>query len=79
MEHIQLRPGSTPYVDGVAEATLAHGDVATTEALEWILVRLIELLGRLIGDDMAATLIQRSLVPSERRNTTSDSRRGEEP
>ena len=79
LEHIQLRRGSTPYIDGVAEAILARGDAATAEALEWILVRLIELLGRLIGDDMGATLIQRGLAPSERRDTTSDSSRREEP
>lgn len=79
LEHIHLRRGSTPYIDGVAEAILTRGEVATAEGLEWILVGLIELLGRLIGDDMAATLIQRSLVPSDRRDTTSDNRRGEEP
>ena len=71
--------GSAPYIDGVAEAILARGDVVTAEGLEWILVRLTELLGRLIGDDMAATLIQRGSVPTERRDTTPDSSRGEEP
>lgn len=79
LEHVQLRRGLTPYIDGVPEAILTHGDVATAEALEWTLVRLIELLGRLIGDDMAATLIQRGLVPSKRHDTTSDSGRREEP
>lgn len=79
MGQIHLRRGSTPYIYGGAEAILAHGDAATAEALKWIIVRLIELLGRLIGDDMAATLIQRGLVPSERRDTTSDSGPGEEP
>lgn len=78
LEQIHLRRGSTPYVYGVAEAILAHGDAATADGLEWILVRLIELLGRLIGDDMAATLIERGSVPSERRDTTPDSRRGEQ-
>ena len=79
MGQIHLRRGSTPYIYGVAESILAHGDAATAEALEWIIARLIELLGRLIGDDMAATLIERGLLSSDRGSTTSDSSRGEEP
>jgi hypothetical protein len=43
---------------------MAHGDAATAEALESMLVRLVELLGRLIGDDMAMKLIERSLAAS---------------
>ncbi|HEX9084227.1 MAG TPA: hypothetical protein VF836_05785 [Gemmatimonadaceae bacterium] len=39
---------------------MAFGDIATTEALESMLARLVELLGRLIGDDMAMKLIERS-------------------
>jgi hypothetical protein len=65
---IQLRPRSEPYIDGVAETIMAHGDLATAEALESMLARLVELLGRLIGDDMAKTLIDRTLGPSESRD-----------
>ena len=74
---IQLRARSEPYIDGVAEAIMAHGDLATAEALESMLVRLVELLGRLIGDDMAVKLIERSLAASERGDATSDGRREE--
>ena len=56
---------------------MAHGDPATAEALESLLVRLVELLGRLIGDDMAMKLIERSLAASERGSGTSDGRREE--
>jgi hypothetical protein len=77
LEKIQLRARSDPYVDGVAETIMAHGDAATAEALESMLIRLIELLGRLIGDDMAMKLIQRSLAASERGDSTSDVRREE--
>lgn len=62
--HIQLRARSKPYVDGVAAAITASGDAATAEAVESMLVRLVELLGRLIGDDMATKLIERSLRAS---------------
>lgn len=77
LEEIQLRAQSEPYVEGVAENIIAHGDAATAEALEWMLVRLVELLGRLIGDDMALKLIERSLAASERGDAASDGRREE--
>ena len=66
LEQIQLRARSEPYIDGVAATIMAHGDAATAEAFESVLVHLIELLGRLIGDDMAMKLIDRSLFASER-------------
>jgi hypothetical protein len=74
---IQLRARSEPYIDGVAETIMAHGDASTAEALESMLVRLVELLGRLIGDDMAMKLIERSLALSEVGVATSDNRREE--
>jgi hypothetical protein len=74
---IQLRPRSAPYVDGVAETIMSHGDPATAEGLESMLVRLVELLGRLIGDDMATKLIDRSMAASESGDKTSAGRREE--
>lgn len=74
---IRLHARSEPYIDGVAEAIMAHGDPATAEALESMLAHLVELLGRLIGDDMAMKLIERSLAASERGSGTSDGRREE--
>lgn len=64
-------------MNGVAEAITAHGDAAIAEALESMLVRLIALLGRLVGDDMATKLIDRSLAASERSDAPSDGRREE--
>ena len=72
---IQLRPGSEPYIGGVAETVAAYGDTATAKALESMLTHLVELLGRLIGDDMAMKLIERSAFASERANLTSHSKR----
>ena len=77
LAQIQLRARSEPYIDGVAETIMAHGDPATAGALESMLVRLVELLGRLIGDDMAMRLIERSLTSSERGDRPSDDRREE--
>src|SRR5450759_3752086 len=77
LAQIQLHARSEPYIDGVAETIMAHGDPATAGALESMLVRLVELLGRLIGDDMAMRLIERSLTSSERGDRPSDDRREE--
>ena len=76
LEQIQLRPGPDRYVDGVAESIMAVGHDTTAAALESMLVRLVELLGRLIGDDMAMKLIERS-IPDERGGAKPDSEREE--
>lgn len=65
LAQIQLHPRSEPYIEGLAATIMAFGDAATAEALESVLVRLLELLGRLIGDDMATKLIGRDLAASE--------------
>jgi len=77
LAQIQLHARSEPYIDGIAETIMAHGDPATAEALESMLVRLVELLGRLIGDDMASKLIDRSLAASEHGDAPSGNKREE--
>jgi hypothetical protein len=72
---IQFRAGSEPYIGGVAETVAAYGDTAAAKALESVLIRLVELLGRLIGDDMATKLIERSSFAYERASLTSHSKR----
>ena len=76
LANIHLQPRSESYIDGVAETIMAFGDPATDEALESMLARLVELLGRLIGDDMAMKLIERSTV-SDRDGAPSVKRREE--
>lgn len=75
LSSIQLRARSTPYLDGVAETAAQHGSVETVEALESMLVVVIELLGRLIGDDMARKLIERDLAESADGDGDPESRR----
>jgi hypothetical protein len=77
LAQIQLHARSEPYVDGVAETIMARGDPATAEALEQMLVRLVELLGRLIGEDMAMKLIERGFATSERGDAASGGKREE--
>ncbi len=75
LDMLQVQARSKPYVEGVAETIAEYGEAATADAIESMLVRMIELLGRLIGEDMATNLIERSLpepaldraVPEKRR------------
>ena len=77
LDRIELRPRSEPHLDGVAESIMSSGEAAVAEALESMLVHLVELLGRLVGDDMAAKLIERSIAAPDRGSTTSDDRQEE--
>ena len=77
LDQIKLRPRSEPYVEGVGETIVSHGDAATAEALESILVHLVELLGRLIGNGMATNLIERSVTAAERGEARPDDKREE--
>ncbi len=77
LAQVQLRPRAEPYIDGVADTARSHGDAATADALESIIVHVIELLRRLVGDDMAIKLIERSLTASERGDALSNDAQGE--
>lgn len=74
LEQIQLHSRKDPYVEGVAEAIMAQGDPATADALESMLANLVQLLSRLIGDDMAIGLIERSLTVRSSDSSSSDRR-----
>ncbi|MFN2397487.1 MAG: hypothetical protein ABR543_02405 [Gemmatimonadaceae bacterium] len=75
LQSIQLRPRSEPYVEGVTETIDANGAAQTAEAIESMLVSLIELLGRLIGDDMAMKLIEESVPEAATDNANPSNRR----
>lgn len=77
LETIGLRPRETPYLEGVAETAEKQGARNTDEALEAMLVIVIGVLGRLIGDEMAANLIQRGLLESADDYSDRESRRAE--
>jgi hypothetical protein len=74
LDKIQLRPGAAPYVEGVEESIRSYGDPATADALESVLINVIELLGRLVGDSMATKLIERSIAPPHGDATLNDRR-----
>jgi hypothetical protein len=77
LEKIHLRARSDPYLDGVAEGIMAHGDASIAQALESMLVRVVEILGRLIGEDMALMLIERSQAAADLGNAAADGSREE--
>lgn len=77
LEHVRLRPGANPYVEGVVDSIRAHDESSVAQALESMLVHLVELLERLIGADMATTLIERSIAEPGHGDATYIDRREE--
>ena len=75
LDAIQLRARSDPYIDGIAESIMSHGDAAAAQGLETIMVRVVEILGRLVGDDMAGILIERSLASAGSAEPRTDHKR----
>jgi len=61
----------------MAETIEQNGAGETDEALESMLVILIEVLGRLIGDEMASNLIERGLPGSAGEDANQERRRAE--
>ena len=62
-------------LEGVTEAAQSHGPKAVAAALEALLVTVLELLGRLIGDDMSARLVKGAT--SDRARETHESEKDE--
>jgi hypothetical protein len=75
LESVQLSPRHDPYITGVEESIGEYGNDATADAIESMVVGMIELLGRLIGVDMATSLIERSLSESANDNSAPEKRR----
>ncbi len=75
LESLQLSPRHDPYITGIEESVEEYGNDATADAIESMLVGMIELLGRLIGVDMATSLIERSLSEFAQDNSGFEKRR----
>lgn len=72
---VGLAPG--PDLDGLADSTRAHGAAAVAAATGDVLVALVDLLGRVIGDELAATLAEQSMGPLVRPAAARGEGRGE--
>ena len=60
---VSLRPDKTPCLEGLAESTDAEHARALSEGLVVLLATLTTLIGRLIGDDLASSLVEQSAAP----------------
>jgi hypothetical protein len=58
LKEIRISGQSNPGLDGATGAVQAHGAPAVAAGLEAALEKLLALLGRLIGDDMVARLVE---------------------
>jgi hypothetical protein len=77
LDQIRLRPGADPYIEGVEENIMSHGDSEVADGLESMLVQIVELLERLVGADMTTKLIERIIAALGSGDATSNDRREE--
>ncbi len=60
LKMLRTNPASGRCLDGLTEGAQRYGLAAANDAAVAVLAALIELLGRLIGDDMAVSLLDQS-------------------
>ena len=72
LREIRLRQRPEPGLEGVTQAIQEFGATEATVGLRALLAALLDLLGRLVGDDMAARLMEHDLP---RELTDDESRR----
>ena len=60
LEMVRISAGSTYCLDGLTDCAARFGVEAATDGAAAVLAALIELLGHLIGDDMALNLLEQS-------------------
>lgn len=65
LAEVRLGGRSEPGIAGMNDMVRAHGAPAAGAALESLLVALLDLLGRLIGTDMAARLLEQAIPNAE--------------
>jgi len=70
LEMVRVSAGSVYCLDGLTEAARRHGTAPANDGAAAVLAALIELLGRLIGDDLALGLLEQSArtTPTARTN-----------
>lgn len=61
LDNVQIRSAADPSLEGLANSIERHGTDATTEGIVAMLMAFIDLLSRLIGEDMALKLIDQSV------------------
>jgi hypothetical protein len=61
LDNVRIRSAAEPSLEGLEESMERYGTDATTDGIVAILMALIDLLSRLIGEDMALKLIDQSV------------------
>lgn len=77
LQRIQLLSRSATLLGDMEESASAHGAADTVAGIEAMLVALLELLGRLIGDDMTLQFAEDSLLDRPHTVSRLEKRRAE--
>ena len=70
LKTVWRQDGREIHLDGVAAAMDMHGQAAVTAGVDAMMATLVEVLGRLIGEDMAIRIIDLGADPGERTQGT---------
>jgi hypothetical protein len=58
---VRVKSPTDPAIVGLADASAAHGIDATMEGVTTLLATMVDLLGRLIGEDLAMNLMEQAV------------------
>ncbi|MGQ0816130.1 MAG: hypothetical protein ACT4O1_17005 [Gemmatimonadota bacterium] len=78
LEGMRIVGDAEPRLDGIEAIQERQGSRAVAEGLHALLVALLELLGRLLGEDMVVQLVQGSLRDEVRGDASNERRRARE-
>lgn len=73
---VRIRAELEPALDGLVDGAQAHGVEAVTEGMAAVLTNVIELLGRVIGEDMAVSLVNQAIPATTRDDVDATTRGG---
>ena len=76
LDRVRVRGPADPTLEGLSDAARAHGQQESVAAFTSVLAAVTELLGRLIGEDMAVQLMEQAVREATRGSMHAD---GEEP
>ena len=76
LAQVRVRGPADPTLEGLSDAARAHGQQESVAAFTSVLAAVTELLGRLIGEDMAVQLMEQAVREATRGSKHAD---GEEP
>lgn len=62
LDAVQIGPATAPALDGLSDAVRVHGAGAVVAGVSALLAALLDLLARLVGEDLVGTFVERTIL-----------------